>query len=899
MRARALLLVVCLAGLVVPALATADPARCATIRTEGAWTTVPAPELPQRPVDTVRPVNPDSDRELRISAYAVRGDHLYVTNGVGALESRDAGCTWQPVFVPPLAPTPEVPFNVQSDTIVDVLAPAGAARLHLLVQSAGSGRPAVLTSADGRAPYRVSTAGLPPTSDACAVTASAPMPCRLLAAPGDADRLYLTLPGPAPLVRNGRLYASDDAGATWYARPNPDAEGDAAALPSTRFEQLAIDPSDPDRLWALVEDVLWRSPDAGRTWSRADDRDGVRDLSLLDVASRPGAPPRVRTFQPAAFGGDPGVLESRDGGEQFQLRPALDLLGSLTSVAHGADLDELVVTTENDPARNVYVYVAARDLWVPVNTLGERGAGLRDVQATGARPDYWFRGPAGLARLDLDEVGSVQVVLPEPPARIDVPPLRAPLPATLTPDDAIIDLAAGETRELRYDLDLPPRPTPLDVFFLLDSSGSMADDIRGLADGTAQIVRELAARRIDLRVGLGDFRSTDVRYRRLHQLSRPNEQFVRTLYGLDTGGGDETHYTALHQMATGSGVSPVLQGRPVRRGLQADFRSGALRFVVHVTDEPLQLDESGPTPLAAQNALVDNQIRHIGLAASVDDVEDAVRDASTIKQQMRVLSSATGAFAPPGGVDCDGNGTRELPEGEPLVCSVPETGGNPDLATPIIDILTSLVDEAAVGLRVDDGGAGTAGAVRPLQPVAAVDVAEPQALAFSVPVTCTSELAGRPLPVQVTATVRGASVTSTGLTVRCAVPAAWAPPQGVAPIPPAGPDARPGLLVPPLPAVPPLLLVPAPAPAPAGAQAPAAAGAGSSVTGAVGQPGAQAAVGDQEERQVQLAGALPDAERGPATDLAFSLRLAGAALLTAGTAWGVRRRSSPASVRLR
>lgn len=898
MRARALLLIGCLAGLVVPAPATAGP-DCEGVRTAGAWTTVPAPQLPQRPVDTTRPANPDSDRERRISAYAVRGDHLYITNGVGVLESRDAGCTWQLVFVPPLTPTPETPFSVQSDTIVDVLAPAGAKGLHLLVQSAGSGRPAVLTSADGRAPYRARAAGLPPTAEACAVMSNAPVRCRLLAAPGDPERLYLTLPGPAPLVQNGRLYASDDAGATWYARPNPDVEGDSAPLPRTRYEQLAIDPSSPDRLWALVDDVLWRSPDAGRSWSRADDRDGVRDLALLDVAGRPGVPAQVRTFQPAAFGGDPGMLESRDGGEQFRLRPALDLLGNLTSVAHGTDLDELVVTTENDPARNVYVYVADRDLWVPVNTLGERGAGLRDVQATGARPDYWFRGPTGLARLDLDEVGSVQVVLPEPPARLDTPPLRPPLPASLSPADATVDLAMGETRDLRYDLELPPRPTPLDVFFLLDSSGSMADDIRGLADGTARIVRELAARRIDLRVGLGDFRSTDVRYRRLHQLSRPNEHFVRTLYGLDTGGGDETHYTALHQVATGSGLSPVLQGRPVRPGLQADFRSGGLRFVVHVTDEPLQLDESGPTPLAAQNALVDNEIRHIGLAANVDDVDDAVQDASTIKQQMRLLSAATGAFAPPGGVDCDGNGVRELPEGEPLVCSVPESGGNPDLATPIIDILTSLVDEAAVGLRVDDGGAGTAGAVRPLQPVAAVDVTEPQVLAFSVPVTCTSELAGRVLPVQVTATVRGASVASAKLTVRCAGAAAVAPSQLAAPIPTAGLDARSGLVVPPPPAVPPPLLVPAPAPAPVAAQAPTAAGAGSSVTGAVGQPGAQAAVGDQEEQQLQLASVLPDAERGPATDLAFSLRVAGAALLTAGTAWGVRRRSSPVSVRLR
>lgn len=898
MRMRGLLLGCCLAGLLLVPAAAADA--CDGVRTDGAWTTVAAPLLPQRPLDASRTLDRDSDRELRITAYAVAGPRLYVTNGVGVLESRDAGCTWRTVFLPPLAPTPEVPFSIQTTTVADLVAPSDG-RVHLLVQTAGAGRPAVLTSQDGRGPYRLSSSGLPPAADPCVVPATGEARCALVAAPHDPQRLHVTLTGPAPLVQTGRLYVSDDGGGTWAERPNPDVLASSAALPRSLYEQLAVDPGDPDRLWTLVNEALWRSRDAGRTWSRADDRDGVRDLSLLDVASRPGVPARVRTFQPAAFGGDPGVLESRDGGEEFALRPALDLLGPLTSVAHGADPEELVVTTDNDPERSVYAYVAARDLWVPVNTLGARGAGLGDVQASGA--DYWFRGPSGLATLDLDALGTVTVALPEPPAVIDVPPLLPPQSARLSPDGATVDLAVGETRELRYDLDLPPRPTPLDVFFLLDSSASMADDIRGLADGTAQIVRELAARRIDLRVGLGDFRSTDVRYRRLHQLSPPTDQFVRTLYALDTGGGDETHYTALHQMATGSGVSPVVQGRPVRPGQQADFRHGALRFVVHVTDEILQPDESGPAPLDAQNALVDSKIRHIGLAANVDDVDDAVRDASTIKQQMRLLSAATGAFAPPGGVDCDGNGTRELPEGEPLVCSVPETGGNPDLATPIIDILTSLVDRATVGVQVDDRGAGTAGAARPLQPVGAVDVTKQQALAFSVPVSCTEDLAGQVLPVQLTATVRGAAATTTGLTVRCAVPAAAAvlpavePPRAQAlPQDPAV-DPRPGLVVPPLPAAPPLLVVPAPAAA--GAQAPAAAGAGSSVTAAVGQPGAQAAVGDQEEQQVQLASVAADAERGPATDLAFSLRLAGAALLTAGTAWGVRRRSSSVPIRLR
>ncbi|TAL20701.1 MAG: hypothetical protein EPN99_08970, partial [Frankiales bacterium] len=419
MRRRCIALAVCAVALLVTPAATAQPG-CDGVRTDGAWTVVASPELPQRPVDTARAADPDSTSGRQISAYAVdreRRERLYVTNGVAVLRSSDGGCSWEEVFSPPAVPSPELPFTAQDAVVVDVLVPVGGGgRVHLLVQAGGTGRPYVLTSPDGRAPYAAAGSGLPPTADTC--TTSLARRCRLQSAPSDPDRLLLTLTGPAPLQATGRLLVSDDAGATWSARPNPDPGQQQAALPRTLYEQLAVDPFDADRLYALVSEILWQSGDFGRSWRRLDVRDGVRDLSLLDVARQQGMPARVRTFQPGAFGGDPGLLESRDGGEEFRLRPALDLLGDLTSVAHGADLDELVVTTENDPARNVHVYVADRDLWAPVNTLGERGAGLTDVQATaGADPDYWFRGPQGLARLDLDAVGSIQVVLPDPPVR--------------------------------------------------------------------------------------------------------------------------------------------------------------------------------------------------------------------------------------------------------------------------------------------------------------------------------------------------------------------------------------------------------------------------------------------------------------------------------------------------
>jgi hypothetical protein len=41
---------------------------------------------------------------------------------------------------------------------------------------------------------------------------------------------------------------------------------------------------------------------------------------------------------------------------------------------------------------------------------------------------------------------------------------------------------------------------------------------------------------------------------------------------------------------------------------------------------------------------------------------------------LQAIAAATGAFAPPGGVDCDGDGIVDLLEGDPLVCTIASSG---------------------------------------------------------------------------------------------------------------------------------------------------------------------------------------------------------------------------------
>src|SRR3712207_7148900 len=52
------------------------------------------------------------------------------------------------------------------------------------------------------------------------------------------------------------------------------------------------------------------------------------------------------------------------------------------------------------------------------------------------------------------------------------PLAQARLQPALTPERQAVTLAPGETRTLPYDLELPPTSTPLDVFFLVDTTGS-------------------------------------------------------------------------------------------------------------------------------------------------------------------------------------------------------------------------------------------------------------------------------------------------------------------------------------------------------------------------------------------------------------------------------------------
>ncbi|HVM19776.1 MAG TPA: hypothetical protein VM307_07435, partial [Egibacteraceae bacterium] len=767
----------------------------------GAWTVAAAPTFPQPPdLAAAQREAIDAKRAQQIQRIAdlavdpVDRRTAWVTNGWSVLRTDDGGCTWALAYELPQTPSAQQPFTAAGARIVELEAPrseSGRGRLAVVVvdrEASTSPQPWVVTTADAGRTWSLS-GGLPPSTwspkgNRCRGDSG----CRLAISPSDPDTMYLSLQGAVFLTGPPVLYASSDGGRTWTPRSVPDGPTDVTSF--RIFDDLAVDPVDDSRLWGTFgtgrQRALWASPDGGRTWQFVP---AATSLS----AGTPGVlgvgPGQVTLLDVGGFESGNGWLRSRDGGATFDYRFATGLGAGPRSIVTGADSDTFVVTADT----GVFTYVPWLDRWVDVNVLDLPA--LDDAQADAGDPArFAFRTDDLIVWLDRKAVPPVEVPV-EPLPRYDVPPLRDPDPAAFLPPRRRVDLDVGQTTTVRFELDLPARPTPLDVAFLLDASGSMGDDHRALAHGLERIVGDLADARIPVAFALAEYRDWDLRYRLLHQMAPPTGELVRKLRSIRSAGGTEPAYTALYQLVTGAGQKATV-GAPVPAGQQVRWRD-ARRYVVHVTDEPLQPDPDGPDPVTATQALIDERVGHIGLIANPPPEVGADGDA-LMRTQMQVLSLQTGALAPPGGVDCDGDGDPDLAEGDPIVCNVAEAKGHPDLATPLLEILLALEDRQPLTFKVSDPAIATD--VTATVAVDDLDVTVPHRIPVEMTVVCTPAQAGLVNNVSLTATLRSATIASAVAKVGCAAPASPAlagppavPPPGEAPEPANAPGEGPRL----------------------------------------------------------------------------------------------------------
>jgi hypothetical protein len=906
-------------GMLWLATAGAAPTTCrdAMVRSggTGTWTFYDAPIFPQGDsIVTAHAIDPQSP------------NRWYITNGQAIMASQDGGCSWSASYTLPATPTADQPVATGTGRVHALSAGGGRVLASLtgattveapaetpptgVRPEAGSGVTVVLTSADGGASWQNSAAPL--SNDG-----GAPGP--LVQSRSNPDTVFV---GTGTKIRR-----STDGGATFTSAfplvgakvPTEGAPADPApevANVAGGINEIAPDPVDGQVVLARGDHFVWRSTDGGQIFdvvlSTATLPDVPEGATLFGPAfSRQGAQPGRVTF---TLGGptQPGVMSylvSEDGGETYDSR-GIEQMGRISGaplslVAGNTMREDVILTTQTFTGRgiaSVYRWHPAVKRLVDVDDFGLGELRGTQVDASGQPLAHFFNGrklitwelpPGGMAAVKVpgepDFLGKRPNFKLGPDGEPERPPDTPKGPqGTLSPPGGDVKVPPGGSTEVAYDLKLPARPSRLDTFFLLDTSGSTDPYIIALSRGLTRLAQSLADDRIDAWFGLGEYQDRlGIRYRRRSDLRPPDDQFLR--YQLDsirTTGGQEPGYTAVHQAVSGTGVANPQNGDPVPAGRNAHWRRGTARLLLQVADEPFSDDPDGADREAAVEALKGNRVAYVGAVVTKRPLpQESARVCGTIDTtpaappttgtpvkleqdadsyrllcQMVDLARAAGTLAPAGGVDCDGDEQVDIPQGEPLVCVIPNAR---------VDGLPDAVRRLAGAVRLEQPVRLQAGEGTPIKteiaPAAdynAVNVRQDNALAFTAKFSCEPEQEGKEFDVAVQAVVDDLPVAQAAPKVVCGEKPAVAPviPPRLKKAKPAQPALEKAIAaaVPPVPVAAPLVVPQPPPPvaqvpsqAPAQGNAPVSQPATGQVASTqVSQVQASAA---QQEKQVQVA----------------------------------------------
>lgn len=809
---RAILACLSLGVVLGPFAAPGSAAACSGVDVGPQWTTIAAPEFPEKPDDP-------------IAAFAIvprRPDRIWVTNGTSLMRTDDGGCTWNEAFSLGSLPALDQPVSRLNTRIVAVEVPEAPGvqdTVHLLLDEelGPAHRPHVLSSEDAGENWTLNDPDLPLVSGA---------PIELAIAPSDPRVLYLLLQ--AHPAGGTEVWASESAGESWARR----GEAPGANL-------MRIDPLDEEVLWFGGASLL-HSTDGGRNSSP--NNYAAPPVGVVDVFHASGSPSRVMAYQVEGQ----SFVRSDDGGRTWT--PLSAPLQEMISMAHGNTSDDMIVTTHGAVHRFRPPYY-----WMEVTP------GL--IQGVEQSPEYEDLLDVQVSRTDAPHAfaHTSDTIMRYTGFSIELPPIDPSAPAKegaaelSGPVKKKIRIPSGETADVRYRFSLPPQPTPLDVFFLMDTTKSMESSINGLLHDMHGISEDLARSKIDVWFGVGEFKdypipgygdpqNGDFPYRLRRRLAPADDSLVRAIAEMEASGGGETHLpesqlTALYQSVTGEGEPPF-----VPPDQDAGFRPDALKVVVHITDAGFEKSQAHPSPPfdVVARELEARGVYQVGLGVWGPWGNKAAM------ADLEAMAKATDTRAPPGGVDCSGNGSRDIAAGEPLVCEVVDRRGDrAQLAPAIIATLRAISDVAPVDV-VATSGKGLVAGIAPGYP--AVDLKQEQVLPFTVTYACPE---GDPISrtVRLVGTVRSMGVAGTSTEVVCRPT----------------PKRRAGRVVPPAGVPPPAqqtsvasVLVP-PAPAPVAGQ-----------IQSQPNPHAQGALAQQQERQPEVA-AAPANEKEPEEEHGFAM----------------------------
>lgn len=753
----------------------------------GDWEEIAAPDFPagQRALvaQAVQPLDPN---------------RLLVSNGSAVMGSDDGGCTWRALLVLPEVPSAREPYARSVASIVDV-ATDGRHLYALLVERVGGPRARLLASDDGGLTWRAADAGLPPAGE----------PEGFEVVLGAPDTAYLALDVGGEVLDT--LWATTDAGRTWRLRSDL-----SAPLFRQGVDGFQPDERDPASVWAWGQGGLFVSRDGGATFSAVEEFAG-QPVSRAEVARGLASDPSA--VRVVAFRSGRAVLRSDDDGASWFTYPSP---GEVTSSAHGASGDLVFASA----AGTVKLMNPPTGLWAD---LRPPVAGITDLEALRSfQPTVLGRTASALYRFTARTEGIGGGIADELRSIPALPGVRLPdpFPPRLSAERRRVVLDQGEKLRVRYELALPERPVPLDLFFLLDTSDSMKRAIDALAYSVADIVRALATSGLDVRFGLGEYRGYPDQavprepeptyvYRRLVQLSYPTDALRAAIAALEAEGGGvfDSHLGALYQAATGAGqdLHPVGTplGHDVPPGLQAEFRGGGLRLILNVTDEAFGRESAAntgdrvyglrappdiPSFEEVIGALEARSIVQIGLAIATDatDMDPSAEGRTALKDLMRV-AAGTGGRAPDGGVDCDGDGVTDLAPGEPLVCALRafELQRARSIVPAIVNLARAVTPRTSVALRARRGAAVVERIVPPRRERVVLQTA--RRLSFDVVYSCPASFAGRRVTVELAATSPQRALDTVGTVVVCRtapeVPSGVFTPLVIAPLVPPPPPA--------------------------------------------------------------------------------------------------------------
>jgi hypothetical protein len=802
-------------SVVALASAGAAPGSCDTAEVRqgptGTWTIYTAPRFPSGDgVVTNHAVDP------------AQPNRWFITNGTAIMASQDGGCTWQTSYEVPESASAEHPLDRANGrntalsaggdhVLATVTGPQE--RVPAISLNGGSvpedGLTTLVRSADNGATWR----------DNGVFVNEGGGPGPLVQARSDPDRVYL--------ATGGSIRTSRDGGAT-FSTPSPLTRAEVDIQPVVKG--IAVDPGEPNRLIARTRSGLYYSDNAGLSYETYDFEQSPWGPTVRGPAWALGDAEagRVLLTQGGDFEEEAGVDQywiSDNGGIKFEAAKTDDLgrmSGDPTSMAGGSRPRDIVVTTDTHPRRGVaslYRWQPALERFVEIDhELGPLSGAQPDREADAA---FHFFQARKLVKWEIDAGALSQLTPPPPPARRtqsedegdDSEPPPAPdelkgRTGTLEPDGGKIRVEPGTEAVVDYRYVLPARPNRLDTFFLLDTSGSTEPYIKAIAGGLQSLAENLNDLGIDARFGLGEYQDVfGVRYRRRADIRTVDDYLIGQIGSIRTNGGAEPGYTAIHQAVTGSGIDAPANGEPVPPGRNAHWRKSSGRLILHVADEAFSDDPSGADRDATVAALKEAGAHFIGIVVPPAPIPTQVNEtcdlltpvlgpeataspesSTQLLCQLTDLARQTGTFAPAGGVDCNGDGVIDVPEGKPLACVV-DSNRLDGLPAGIERLQLQIPLKQPISLRAADGSEIKV-TVTPGGDYAARDLFVDQDLEFKAAFTCTEEQRGKEFPTTIQALVGELVATETKPTIVCGEP-----PETPAPV--VGPVKKPAKQPPP------------------------------------------------------------------------------------------------------